>query len=161
MSFNAPLFPEFDGKSQPLFDMTHSLTWLESSLETYLQPDLFIQESTSTSPFSMQPVATHSSYPAFSISDSSTSSVQVSPLPPPSMDYTDPPAQSKNDSTVTLKRQRNTVAARKYRQKRIDRITELEGEVDSLKAEREELRIKLARQEAETAALKEMLRSKG
>lgn len=77
------------------------------------------------------------------------------------MDYTDPPAQSKNDSTVTLKRQRNTVAARKYRQKRIDRITELEGEVDSLKAEREELRIKLARQEAETAALKEMLRSKG
>lgn len=66
-----------------------------------------------------------------------------------------------SDPTVALKRQRNTLAARKYRQKRIDRITELEGEVDQLKSERDELRIKLARQEAETAALKEMLRAKG
>jgi len=65
-----------------------------------------------------------------------------------------------SDPTVAIKRQRNTLAARKYRQKRIDRITELEGEVDKLKSEREELRIKLARQEAETAALKEMLRAK-
>jgi len=77
------------------------------------------------------------------------------------MDYSDHSPKSKDDPTVHLKRQRNTLAARKYRQKRIDRITELEDAVDKLKSEREELRIKLARQEAETAALKEMLRAKG
>jgi predicted nuclease with TOPRIM domain len=69
--------------------------------------------------------------------------------------------QDKDDPVVTLKRRRNTLAARKYRQKRIDRIADLEDEVDKLKSEREELRIKLARQEAETAALKEMLRARG
>lgn len=53
------------------------------------------------------------------------------------------------------------MAARKYRQKRLDRIEELEGTVEELKAERDELRLKLARQEAETAALKEMLRAQG
>lgn len=77
------------------------------------------------------------------------------------MEYTSPSHQAKDDPTVTLKRQRNTLAARKYRQKRIDRIAELEDAVNKLKAEKDELRIKLARQEAETAALREMLRAKG
>lgn len=83
------------------------------------------------------------------------------------MEYTEqsprqsPPQKARDDPTVALKRQRNTLAARKYRQKRLDRITELEDAVDQLKSERDELRIKLARQEAETAALKEMLRAKG
>ncbi|KAJ1338085.1 cyclic AMP-dependent transcription factor ATF-2 [Microdochium nivale] len=64
---------------------------------------------------------------------------------------------AKTDPDVLLKRQRNNVAAHKYRQKRIDRITELETEVEDIKKERDDLRIKLARQEAETAALKLML----
>ncbi|EJP62638.1 b-ZIP transcription factor IDI-4 [Beauveria bassiana ARSEF 2860] len=62
------------------------------------------------------------------------------------------------DPEVLLKRQRNKVAAQKYRQKKLDRITELEVEVSGLKRERDELRIKLAKQEAETAALRDMLR---
>ncbi|KAH8913052.1 hypothetical protein BR93DRAFT_923013 [Coniochaeta sp. PMI_546] len=77
------------------------------------------------------------------------------------MEYSEYSPKSKDDPTVALKRQRNTLAARKYRQKRIDRIAELEDTVDKLKSERDELRIKLARQEAETAALKEILRAKG
>ncbi|KAM3549772.1 hypothetical protein MY1884_008581 [Beauveria asiatica] len=64
------------------------------------------------------------------------------------------------DPEVLLKRQRNKVAAQKYRQKKLDRITELEVEVSGLKRERDELRIQLAKQEAETAALREMLRLK-
>lgn len=60
-----------------------------------------------------------------------------------------------------LKRQRNTLAARKYRQKRVDRITELESAVEQLKAEKDELRLKLAKSEAETAALREIMRMKG
>lgn len=67
-----------------------------------------------------------------------------------------PPA----DPVTALKRQRNNVAARKYRQKRIDRITELEGELQHVKDDRDDLRIRLARQEAETAALRTMLQMK-
>ncbi|OTB11301.1 hypothetical protein K445DRAFT_215925 [Daldinia sp. EC12] len=61
------------------------------------------------------------------------------------------------DPATALKRQRNNAAARKYRQKRIDRITELETELRSVKEERDDLRLRLARQEAETAALRSML----
>lgn len=62
------------------------------------------------------------------------------------------------DVDTLVKRQRNNIAAKKYRQKKIDRIEELEQEVDVVKKERDELRIRLARQEAETAALREMLK---
>jgi len=64
------------------------------------------------------------------------------------------------DHETALKRQRNNVAARKYRQKRIDRINELELELDDVKQERDDLKIRLARQEAETAALRTMLQIK-
>jgi predicted nucleic acid-binding Zn-ribbon protein len=63
-------------------------------------------------------------------------------------------------SDVLLRRQRNNLAAKRYRQKKIDRIEELEGEVEAVKRERDELRIRLARQEAEVAALREMLQMK-
>ena len=62
-----------------------------------------------------------------------------------------------DDDDLLLKRQRNSLAARKYRQKKLDRISELEVEVGQLQGERDALRIQLARQEAETAALREML----
>ncbi|KAJ6787721.1 hypothetical protein PWT90_03469 [Aphanocladium album] len=62
------------------------------------------------------------------------------------------------DPELLLKRQRNKVAAQKYRQKKFDRIAELELEVTDVKRERDDLRIQLAKQEAETAALREMLR---
>ncbi|KAI1813339.1 hypothetical protein GGS20DRAFT_586585 [Poronia punctata] len=64
------------------------------------------------------------------------------------------------DHVTALKRQRNNIAARKYRQKRIDRISELELELDEVRQERDDLKIRLARQEAETAALKTMLQMK-
>ncbi|KAI1434947.1 hypothetical protein GGR50DRAFT_356420 [Xylaria sp. CBS 124048] len=61
------------------------------------------------------------------------------------------------DHVAALKRQRNNVAARKYRQKRIDRINELESELDEVKQERDDLKLRLARQEAETAALRTLM----
>ncbi|KAI0533195.1 hypothetical protein GGR58DRAFT_487597 [Xylaria digitata] len=64
------------------------------------------------------------------------------------------------DHVTALKRQRNNVAARKYRQKRIDRINELESELEEVKQERDDLKLRLARQEAETAALRSMLQMK-
>lgn len=64
------------------------------------------------------------------------------------------------DPDVVVKRQRNTIAARKYRQKRLDRIQELEDALKAMTGERDDLRLKLARQEAETAALREMMQMK-
>ena len=69
-------------------------------------------------------------------------------------------SESPTEYDVLVKRQRNNVAAKKYRQKKIDRIQELEEEVDEVRKERDELRIRLARQEAETKALREMLKLK-
>ncbi|TIC90448.1 hypothetical protein CH35J_011829 [Colletotrichum higginsianum] len=58
-----------------------------------------------------------------------------------------------------LRRQRNTIAARKYRQKKVDRIDELEAMLKEMTRERDDLRIRLARQEAETEALKSIMRA--
>lgn len=62
------------------------------------------------------------------------------------------------DADTLDRRYRNNLAAKRYRQKKIDRIEELEKEVKDVKEERDDLRIRLARQEAEVAALREMLK---
>lgn len=61
---------------------------------------------------------------------------------------------------AAIKRQRNTMAARKYRQKRLDRIAELEHALNDITGERDELRLQLARREAEVEALREVLGKK-
>ncbi|KAK4125192.1 hypothetical protein N657DRAFT_679959 [Parathielavia appendiculata] len=62
------------------------------------------------------------------------------------------------DPEIIDRRQRNNMAAKRYRQKKIDRIQELEEQVKEVTQERDDLRIRLARQEAEIAALREMLK---
>ncbi|KAL3952460.1 hypothetical protein ACCO45_012403 [Purpureocillium lilacinum] len=69
-----------------------------------------------------------------------------------------PPAEE--DAETVLKRQRNTMAARKYRQKRLDRISDLEQALGEVTGERDELKLQLARREAEVEALREMLARK-
>lgn len=64
------------------------------------------------------------------------------------------------DAQVAIKRQRNTLAARKYRQKRVDRIVDLENALEEVKGERDGLKLQLARREAEVEALREMLSRK-
>lgn len=62
------------------------------------------------------------------------------------------------DAELADRRYRNNLAAKRYRQKKVDRIQELEAEVKEVTRERDDLRIALARQEAEVAALREMLK---
>lgn len=62
-----------------------------------------------------------------------------------------------DEALAALKRQRNTMAARKYRQKRLDRISELEKALEDMTGERDGLKLQLARREAEVEALREML----
>ncbi|KAI8202061.1 hypothetical protein K4K54_012068 [Colletotrichum sp. SAR 10_86] len=64
---------------------------------------------------------------------------------------------SRNEDMAATKRQRNTMAARKYRQKGRDRIAELEAALKNVEEERDQLRLKLVRKEAEVDALREML----
>ncbi|KAK2594484.1 hypothetical protein QQS21_007831 [Conoideocrella luteorostrata] len=107
---------------------------------------------------------------------SASSRLHISPLPK----LLDPPASSgsagskrkhtasppadmdpdSEDAQTTIKRQRNTMAARKYRQKRLDKISDLEHALSEVSGERDELKLQLARREAEVEALREMLSKK-
>ena len=75
---------------------------------------------------------------------------------PPTPGETEPP----EDPQMVIKRQRNTMAARKYRQKRLDRIADLERALGDMTNERDELKLQLARKEAEVEALREILSSR-
>ncbi|KAK4464569.1 hypothetical protein QBC42DRAFT_344624 [Cladorrhinum samala] len=68
-----------------------------------------------------------------------------------------PEEDDEEDPDVIDKRQRNNLAAKRYRQKKVDRIEELEGEVKEVSKERDELKLEVARKDAEIKALREML----
>lgn len=135
---------------------------LDPSPTITLSPDFPPYTSTSVTTTLLAPS------PLFPLAQGHLTPSLASPYPPP------PPPQPSSssrkrraeaedpdeESVVALKRQRNTMAARRYRQKRLDRISELEDAVGQLTSERDELRLKLARQEAETAALRDVLRMK-
>lgn len=67
---------------------------------------------------------------------------------------------SHEDEQTVMKRQRNTMAARRYRQKRLDRLADLERALGKMTEERDELRMQLARREVEVEGLREMLARK-
>jgi len=56
------------------------------------------------------------------------------------------------------KRTMNTLAARRYRQKRLDQVAELEAELQETRREREELRVRCARLEGEVGILRGLLK---
>lgn len=57
------------------------------------------------------------------------------------------------------KRKANTLAARRYRQKRVDQMSGLEAELKEAKAERDEWKVRCAKLEGEVEALRALLRS--
>lgn len=70
-----------------------------------------------------------------------------------------PSSTSRPDETERVnKRQRNTEAARRYRQRKLDRVSELEEALAEMTRERDELKLKLARSEAEADVLRGMVR---
>jgi len=78
-------------------------------------------------------------------SRSKTSSSKSSPLAP--------------DAARVEKRKANTLAARRYRQKRVDQMSGLEGELKDVKSERDDLKVRCARLEGEVETLRALLRS--
>ncbi len=55
------------------------------------------------------------------------------------------------------KRKLNTLSARRYRQRRLDRMSELEAELRETRRERDQLKLRVAKLEGETEVLREML----
>ncbi|KAI9037542.1 bZIP transcription factor [Aspergillus affinis] len=74
--------------------------------------------------------------------------------------FTVPLASRKREAesgNALLKRERNTIAARKYRQKKIERIEQLEKALEKMTKERDELKLRLASKEAEADLLKSIV----
>ncbi|KAK6357968.1 hypothetical protein TWF730_007323 [Orbilia blumenaviensis] len=65
--------------------------------------------------------------------------------------------EDEDSPEVLDKRFRNNLAAKKYRQKKVDRISELESALADMTKERDELRLLLARKEAEGQVLREVM----
>jgi hypothetical protein len=72
-------------------------------------------------------------------------------------------ADSKTSSPdiIKLRRQRNSAAARKYRQRRLDRIEELEQALQKTEAERDDLKVQVARWRGKAEALQSLIARSG
>jgi hypothetical protein len=57
------------------------------------------------------------------------------------------------------KRKQNTLAARRYRQKRVDQMASLESALKETQSERDALKVRVARLEGEVETLRQLLRS--
>ncbi|KAB8077142.1 hypothetical protein BDV29DRAFT_168837 [Aspergillus leporis] len=93
-------------------------------------------------------------------------------LPPPPATMTSSPSSSTSpsDSVATPavlskssapsrieKRQQNTLAARRYRQRRVDQMKSLEDELRKVREERDALKMRVSKLEGETEALRSLL----
>jgi hypothetical protein len=120
------------------------------------------QQPTSSPP--LPPPTTTSNNKSPSIPGTSTFSLHPSPAASSSSGSSSSHKRKSSpedeSAAVALKRQRNTLAARKYRQKRLDRISELEAALAAMTSERDDMRLQLARCEASVDALREMLSKK-
>ncbi|KAJ5295531.1 hypothetical protein N7508_010352, partial [Penicillium antarcticum] len=90
----------------------------------------------------------------------------VSQCPAPVSATFPSPATSHGDDllgptgTRVEKRRLNTLAARRCRQRRVDRMKDLEAELEKVRQERDDLRLKCSKLEGETDALKGLLTRK-
>ncbi|CAI7610195.1 unnamed protein product [Penicillium bialowiezense] len=99
-------------------------------------------------------------------SDGHSQPSPVSQFPAPVSTSLSSPATSQDDalnrvdSSRVEKRKLNTLAARRCRQRRVDRMKELEAELEKVRKERDDWRLKCSKLEGETDALKGLLTRK-
>jgi Basic region leucine zipper len=75
-------------------------------------------------------------------------------------DVSSKPVPNKSNSRIE-KRRANTLAARRYRQKRLDQVAELESALKETQLERDALKVQLARLQGETELLRDLVRNRG
>ncbi|RDL29952.1 uncharacterized protein BP5553_10579 [Venustampulla echinocandica] len=85
------------------------------------------------------------------------SRISNSPSPQALTPMSKPPPSS---SSRVEKRTKNTLAARRYRQKRVDQINDLEVALKDTQMERDVLKVRVARLEGEAEALRQILRNR-
>ncbi|KAG9192502.1 hypothetical protein G6011_11236 [Alternaria panax] len=101
----------------------------------------------------------------YSLSGSSSTSHKDQSSSPTEKSSSSKPSPAKNSplnpepSSRVEKRKANTLAARRYRQKRVDQVSTLESELKEIKAERDDLKVRNARLEGEVETLRALLLS--
>ncbi|RFU35282.1 hypothetical protein B7463_g1031, partial [Scytalidium lignicola] len=100
-------------------------------------------------------ITTTSSNPSPTMSKQSSSSS----ITKPSRGGARKKASTSLNASAIEKRRSNTLAARRYRQKRLDHVEELEAALAATINERDELKVRVARLEGELGGLKELLKT--
>ncbi|GES65355.1 bZIP transcription factor JlbA [Aspergillus terreus] len=120
---------QIDANAQDIFQLPDTtLTYCHDPHQP--QPRMSLTASTTTSP--------NSSAPSDSVSTGTSKA-------------------SKQSLSRIEKRQQNTMAARRYRQRRVDQLKNLEEELRKVQQERDELRMRVSKLEGETEALRSLL----
>lgn len=70
-------------------------------------------------------------------------------------------AEDSQDESVLEKRRRNTMAARRFRKRKQDHVSDLESQLAKVAKERDDLRLQVAKWEGEAMALRQLLERKG
>jgi hypothetical protein len=161
-SSTTALIPPFE-PSPPLDFPTRSEHASPASLPSARTLGPLIVDTPTDSGFSRHQLQAGHPTPPSSLSNagpsSKTSSLATTAKPAPASPSTSESVEEVGDSRKR-KRERNTEAARRYRQRRQDRLEELEEALAAMTKDRDELRIKLARSEAETDILKGLMAKK-
>lgn len=89
---------------------------------------------------------------------STSTSPSLSQSPPAT---TSKPTSNSNPGNKIEKRSKNTQAARRYRQKRVDQMVGMETKLKESEDEKEALKMRVARLEGEVEILRGLLREKG
>lgn len=95
------------------------------------------------------------------VSGGPSSSPSDSSLAPPSVpkhSLSVSPKSMDTDTARVMKRTRNTLAARRYRQRRVDQMSDLEAVLKETQTERDALKVRVARLEGELEALRGLAR---
>lgn len=69
-----------------------------------------------------------------------------------------PTSSTNSKDSKVAKRTLNTLAARRYRQRRVDQVNDLETALKETQSERDELKVRVARLEGELEVLKSLLK---
>ncbi|KAJ5178306.1 uncharacterized protein N7500_001005, partial [Penicillium coprophilum] len=152
---STPYPPGYDGGDVPVMDLGYGSVSAFNSLSDSGSIENQQYVSASLAPSSANSLDGHS-HPS-----------PVSQFPAPVSTSLSSPATSHGDdapgrvnSSRVEKRKLNTLAARRCRQRRVDRMKELEAELEKVRQERDDWRLKCSKLEGETDALKGLLTRK-
>jgi len=77
------------------------------------------------------------------------------------LSHSKPKARPSKTAARIEKREKNTAAARRYRERRVHELTSLKAELMKVQAERDDLRVRLAKLEGEVVVLRRLRVSGG